>query len=189
MIEIRTAEEADAEELLAIYRPYVEETAITFEYDVPSVEEFKRRIRETKKRYPYLTAVCDGELAGYAYASPFKERAAYDWSVETSIYVKMDKKRLGIGKMLYEKLEELLGRQGILNVNACIAYPKENSTHLTMDSVYFHKKLGYQMVGTFHDSGYKFKEWYDMVWMEKMIGEHKAGQPDIILFPQLEKLC
>lgn len=187
MIEIKTASEQDAAELLAIYRPYVEETAITFEYEVPSVEEFAKRIRETKKRYPYLTAVCDGELAGYAYASPFKERAAYDWSVETSIYVKMDKKRLGIGRALYAALEEQLRRQGILNVNACIAYPKEENTHLTMDSVRFHEKLGYKLVGRFHESGYKFHEWYDMVWMEKMIGEHKKDQPDIIPFAQLER--
>lgn len=187
MIEIKTASEQDAAELLEIYRPYVEETAITFEYEVPSVEEFARRIRETKKRYPYLIAVCDGELMGYTYAGPFKERAAYDWSVETSIYVKMEKKRLGIGRALYAALEEMLARQGILNVNACIAYPKEENTHLTMDSVRFHEKLGYQLVGRFHESGYKFHEWYDMVWMEKRIGEHKKDQPDIIPFPQLER--
>ena len=153
---IRTASEADAEQLLEIYRPYVENTAITFEYEVPSVEEFAGRIKNTLKRYPYLVAETSGGVAGYAYVSAFKERAAYDWSVETSIYVSTDKKQLGIGRQLYE------------------------------DSVYFHEKLGYQMVGRFHDSGYKFNRWYDMVWMEKMIGEHLEDQPGIIPFPDLD---
>lgn len=183
---IRTASEADAEQLLEIYRPYVENTAITFEYEVPSVEEFAGRIKNTLKRYPYLVAETDEGVAGYAYVSAFKERAAYEWSVETSIYVSTDKKQLGIGRQLYEALEKILKKQGILNVNACIAYPKEEDEHLTMDSVYFHEKFGYQMVGRFHDSGYKFNRWYDMVWMEKMIGEHLEDQPGIIPFPDLD---
>lgn len=185
-VQIRTASEADAEQLLKIYRPYVENTAITFEYEVPSVEEFAGRIQNTLKRYPYLVAETGEGVVGYAYVSAFKERAAYDWSVETSIYVSTDKKQLGIGRQLYEALEKILNKQGILNVNACIAYPKEEDEHLTLDSVHFHEKLGYQMVGRFHDSGYKFNRWYDMVWMEKMIGEHLENQPGIILFPDLD---
>ena len=186
-IQIRTASEADADALLEIYKPYVEETAITFEYDVPTVEEFAERIQNTKKKYPYLVALADGKPVGYAYASAFKERAAYDWAVETSIYVRKDQKHLGIGRRLYDALEEILARQGILNVNACIAYPKEEDAHLTMDSIYFHEKMGYGMVGRFHACGYKFDCWYDMVWMEKMIGEHMGKQPAIIPFPELSK--
>ena len=184
-IMIRVATPDDAKALLALYAPYVEQTAITFEYEVPSVEEFRERIKHTLERYPYLVAEMDGTPVGYAYVSPFKERAAYDWAVETSIYVGMEYKRLGIGRKLYDELERILKQQGILNVNACIAYPREEDEHLTMDSVHFHERLGYRMVGCFHDCGYKFDRWYDMVWMEKMIGEHISGQPDIVLFPEL----
>ena len=186
MTTIRVAIEADAEEILAIYAKYIEQTAITFEYVVPSIEEFRGRIRHTLERFPYLIAEKDGKIAGYAYVSPFKERAAYDWSVETSIYVDMEQKRGGIGRRLYEELENILKQQGILNVNACIAYPQVKDEYLTKDSVLFHEKLGYTMVGTFHQCGYKFHRWYDMVWMEKFIGEHRENQPDIIPFPELK---
>ena len=97
--------EADAEEILAFYANYIEQTAITFEYVVPSIEEFRGRIRHTLERFPYLIAEKDGKIAGYAYVSPFKERAAYDWSVETSIYEDMEQKRSGIGRRRYEELE------------------------------------------------------------------------------------
>ncbi len=187
MVTIRIATEEDAEAILAIYAKYIEQTAITFEYDVPSIEEFRGRIRNTLKRFPYLAAEKDGKIVGYAYVSPFKERAAYDWAVETSIYVDMKQKRGGIGRMLYEELERILKKQGILNVNACIAYPQVEDEYLTKDSVKFHEKLGYHMVGTFHQCGYKFNRWYDMVWMEKFIGEHKERQPGVTAFPELEE--
>ena len=171
-IKIRVASTEDAGELLEIYKPYVEHTAITFEYEVPDIEEFTNRIKNTKKTYPYLVAEYQGEILGYAYAGAFKERAAYDWAVETSIYVRQNQKRMGVGSLLYEKLEEILKKQGILNVNACIAYPQKEDPYLTKDSVFFHEKSGYSMVGKFHACWYKFNRWYDMVWMEKMIGEH-----------------
>lgn len=186
-LNIRTASEKDAAGLLEIYRPYVEHTAITFEYDVPTIEEFAKRITHTLKQYPYLVAEMDGRMIGYAYVSPFKERAAYDWAVETSIYVQKEAKRQGIGRRLYDRLEQLLQQQGILNVNACIAYPQAEDEYLTKDSVHFHEKLGYEMVGTFHQCGYKFGRWYDMVWMEKMIGKHKKDQPAIVPFPELDR--
>lgn len=184
-ITIRVATPDDAPALLELYAPYVTQTAITFEYEVPTVEEFRSRIAHTLERYPYLVAEMDGTPVGYAYVSTFKDRPAYDWSVETSIYVGMEYKRMGIGRKLYEELERILKRQGILNVNACIAYPRQEDEHLTMDSVHFHERLGYQMVGCFHDSGYKFERWYDMVWMEKMIGEHVTEQPQIIPFAKI----
>ena len=138
-ITIRVATPDDAKALLDLYAPYVEQTAITFEYEVPTVEEFRERIEHTLKRYPYLVAELDGAPVGYAYVSPFKERAAYDWSVETSIYVGMEYKRFGIGSKLYDALEKILKKQRILNVNACIAYPRQEDEYLTMDSVYFHE--------------------------------------------------
>ena len=107
-LRIRTATPEDAAKLAAIYAPYVENTSITFEYIVPAAEEFADRIRHTLTRYPYLVAELDGEPVGYAYASAFKSRAAYDWSVETSIYVSRDLRSSGVGSLLYEKLEEYL---------------------------------------------------------------------------------
>ena len=104
-VKIQVASVEDAEELLAIYAPYVEKTAITFEYEVPSVEEFKGRIAHVLQRFPYLKAVEDGKILGYAYVSPFKERAAYGWSVETSIYVDENVKHKGVGRKLHEVLE------------------------------------------------------------------------------------
>ena len=185
-INIRVATVEDAQQILQIYAPYIEKTAITFEYEVPALEEFRGRIQHTLKKYPYLVAEEAGEILGYAYTGPFKERAAYDWAVETTIYVKEDKKQRGIGKLLYQALEEISKAQNILNMNACIAYPENEDEHLTKNSVQFHEHLGYQMVGTFHQCGYKFETWYHMVWMEKFIGEHRESQPDIIPFPKLK---
>ncbi|QNM06520.1 GNAT family N-acetyltransferase [Qiania dongpingensis] len=175
-VKIRTAKIEDAEKLLEIYVPYVERTAITFEYDVPSVEEFAGRIRHVLKRYPYLVAEQNGEVLGYAYAECFKDRAAYDWAVETSIYVDQGKKHKGTGGSLHRALEQILKEQGILNMNACIAYPQEEDEYLTKNSVEFHEHLGYRLVGEFRQCGYKFGRWYNMVWMEKHIGEHRQGQ-------------
>lgn len=175
---IRLATEADAENLLEIYAPYVTQTAITFEYEVPSVKAFQDRIRKTLKRYPYLVAEANGQLLGYAYASAFKERAAYDWSVETSIYVKMGEHRLGIGTRLYTVLEDLLKKQHIINVNACIAYPHPESER-------FHEKFGYKTVAHFTKCGYKRGHWHDMIWMEKMLDEHPMEPKKVIPMEQL----
>ena len=173
-ITIRTATPDDAAALLAIYAPYVTKTAITFEYDVPTAEEFARRIRHTLERYPYLVAVLGGEIVGYAYAAEFKNRAAYQWAVETSIYLRGDVQRRGIGAQLYEALEQRLRQQGILNMNACISYPVvECDPYLTLQSVRFHERMGFALLAHFHKCGLKFGRWYDMVWMERLIGEHK----------------
>ena len=185
--EIYFADEQDAEELLEIYAPYVLNTAITFEYDVPAPEEFRKRIRMITARYPYLTARRDGELIAYAYAGPFKSRAAYDWAVETSIYVKMGRAGQGLGRLLYELLESALAAQGIVNMNACITFPKADDKYLDGGSVAFHSRMGFEHVGRFHDCGYKFGRWYDMVWMEKHIGPHLREQPGVIPFPELRE--
>jgi len=171
-ITIRSATVEDAEAILNIYAYYVEKTAITFEYDVPSLDEMKRRILKTLEKYPYLVILKDDKIQGYAYAGPFKERAAYDWSVETTIYLAHDAVKGGLGKKLYLALEEALKEMGILNLYACIGYPVEEDQYLTKNSAQFHEHLGYETVGRFHLCGYKFQRWYDMIWMEKMIGSH-----------------
>ena len=184
-MKIRTVNENDAEELLKIYSYYVKNTAITFEYEVPSVEKFKNRIKHTLIKYPYIAAADKNKIIGYAYAGAFKERAAYDWAVEMTVYVDNDRKRGGVGKLLYKKLEELLKEQGILNVNACIAYTENEDEYLTNGSMKFHEHMGYSLAGHFHKCGYKFDRWYDMIWMEKFIGEHEENQKNIKYFSEL----
>lgn len=176
---IRIAEPGDARRLLEIYAPYVKQTAVTFEYEVPSAEEFQRRIEFILKRYPYLVAERDGEITGYAYAGIFNERPAADWAVETAVYVERSRRRSGAGRALYNALEEMLLRQNILNVNACIACPEAEDEYLTYDSIRFHEHMGYRMAGRFHQCGYKFGRWYDLVWMEKHLGEHTA-KPEMV---------
>ena len=166
----------DAEELLAIYAPYVRDTAVSFEYVVPSVEEFVDRILQISAKYPYIKAVEDGKIIGYAYANTFKGRKAYDWSVETTVYVRGDAKRNGIGSRLYGCLEQSLKKMGVLNMNACIASANLADEYLTNDSMYFHS---FAEVGRFHNSGYKFGRWYDMIWMEKLIGSHDAHPGEV----------
>ncbi|MBE5827882.1 MAG: N-acetyltransferase [Butyrivibrio sp.] len=172
-IKIRTATLDDAAALLDIYDYYVQKTAITFEYDTPSVEEFRGRIRKVLEKFPYLVIEQENNILGYAYASPFHERAAYQWCVEMSIYLDKGARRSGLGRMLYEELEKELKAQGILNLYACIGVPEKEDEHLTFGSVHFHEKMGYHLNGTFTKCGYKFGRWYNMVWMEKIIGEHK----------------
>ncbi len=175
---IRMATEADAPALLAIYAPYVTDTGITFEYEVPSVEEFSGRIKRILSRYPYLVAEEGGRLLGYAYAASFKERAAYDWSVETTIYMDQRLRGRGIGQKLYLALEGLLRRQHILNANACIAYPNPGS-------IQFHERMGYQTVAHFTRCGYKLGVWYDMVWMEKLLSVHPAEPEPVLAIDRL----
>ena len=172
-IKIRSAAPEDAEQLLAIYAPYVKNTAITFEYEVPTIEEFGHRISNTLKKYPYIVAEYDGKPAGYAYAGMFHEREAYDRCVETSIYVDKNMKHMGIGRILHDALEKELKDRGFLNMYACIAYPKKPDEYLDRNSVEFHTHMGYRLVGEFYDCGYKFNRWYNMVWMEKLIGSHE----------------
>ena len=186
-ITLRIASPADAEALLELYAPYVRETAITFEYEVPSPEEFQSRIRRTLEKYPYLIAEREGRCVGYAYAGAFHARAAYDWAVETSVYVERGLRRQGVGRRLYTALEEVLTLQNILNLNACIAYPAGEDPYLTRDSAEFHQHLGFRQVGRFHQCGYKFGRWYDMIWMEKLLGPHSSPQPPVRPFPEIRE--
>lgn len=175
---IRTATLPDAGRLLDIYAPYVERTAITFEYTVPSLAEFESRLLHTLEKYPYLTAEEGDKLLGYAYASAFKGRAAYGWSVETSIYVREDCTGKGIGRALYSALEDVLRRQHICSLCACITYPNP-------ESIAFHERFGYRTVAHFHDSGFKLDRWYDMIWMEKELCPHTVPPLPFIPFSEL----
>lgn len=177
-MEIRMATVKDTKEILNIYRPYVEKTFISFEHQAPSEEEFSNRIRQTLKRYPYLVATYHDKIVGYTYASTFKARAAYDWTVETSIYVEETYRGQGIGHQLYAALEALLIRQNIVTANACIAYPNEGS-------IQFHETCGYQKVAHFTKCGYKLGKWVDMIWMEKKLIEPPKQPQKVIPIQQL----
>lgn len=184
-IHIRVASVDDAEALLAIYAPYVVKTAITFEYEVPSLDEFRGRICHTLQKYPYLVAEEKGKILGYAYVGPFHDRAAYDWAVETSIYVDENLRRSGVGGKLNRALEAVCKAMGILNMEACIGVPEVEDEHLTRNSEEYHTHIGYRLVGEFYKCGYKFGRWYNMVWMEKLIGEHKDEMQSPIWFSEL----
>ena len=178
-IRIRNATLEDAKQILEIYAYYVEYTAITFEYDVPALANFQNRMENIMQRYPYLVIEKDGKIQGYAYAGPFKERDAYDWSCETTIYLDPAVQKCGLGRKLYEELEKRLQDMGILNLYACIAYPVVEDKYLNKNSAEFHAHLGFKNAGTFHQCGYKFGHWYDMIWMEKIIGHHEKEQPSV----------
>lgn len=182
---IRPATPEDAESFLSIYAPYVRDTAVTFEYEVPGPEEFRERIRQTLTRYPWLAAESEGNVVGYAYTGPFKTRAAYDWSAETSIYLRTGCRRQGAGRQLYQTLEAVSKAQNLRNLYACIASPSGEDPHLTRDSIAFHDRMGYRLTGEFSRCGYKFGTWYNMVWMEKHIGDHPPEPDPFIPFPEL----
>ena len=169
-VDIRAARVDDAREILEIYGYYVSRTAVSFEYDVPTVEEFRQRMAKTLEKYPYFAAVRGNHIAGYAYAGPFIERAAYQYAAEVTIYLAADERRQGIGKALYGALEAALGEMGIRNLYACIGWPAAEDEYLTWDSARFHERMGYVKCGKFHKCGYKFGRQYDMIWMEKIIG-------------------
>ncbi len=182
---IRVARPEDAPALLGIYGPYIEHTAITFEYTVPTPEQFAGRISHTLEQYPYLVAERQGEPVGYAYAGTFVGRAACSWSAEVSVYIRQDQRRTGLGGRLYDVLERILQAQNVQNMNASIALPEQDDPYLTKNSALFHEHLGFTQVGAFHNCGYKFGSWYSLLWVEKQIGEHGKNPAPVIPFPQL----
>ena len=159
---IRIATEADVPAILGIYAPYVTDTTITFEYDVPTEAEFLARFRNITRDFPWLVWEENGSILGYAYACRPFERAAYAWCAEPSIYLKFSAQGRGIGRKLYAALEELLKIQGYRVFLALITGENTGSLH-------FHEKLGYEVVGELKRSGYKFGRWLSVFWMEKTV--------------------
>lgn len=172
MITIRDAKLEDAAVLTEIYDYYVKNTAISFEVTTPSVEEFQDRMKDIGSRYPYLVIEKDGVIEGYAYAHAFVGREAYAWSCEMTIYLRHDARGGGLGRKLYEALEDRLKVMGITNLYACIGVPDKDDEYLTTNSEDFHAHLGYKTVGVFRNCGRKFDRWYSMIWMEKIIASH-----------------
>ena len=159
---IRIAAEADVPAMLELYAPYVKNTTITFEYDVPCRKEFTRRLDTITEQFPWLVWEEDGEILGYAYASRPFPRAAYSWCAEPSIYLRPEAQGRGIGRKLYTALEEILKIQGFQVLYAIIT--QENT-----GSVAFHEKMGYQYLGNFPRCGFKQDRWLGITWMEKRL--------------------
>ncbi len=162
---IRLINPEDAPATLDIYRPFVEKTAISFEYEVPSLEEWKSRIRTYTADYPWLVCEYQGRIAGYAYGSKHRSRTAYDWSPESTIYLAEDFHGAGIGRMLYETLFELLKLQGYVNVYAGVTVPNAKSEA-------FHLAMGFYDVGVFKKVGFKFGAWHDTRWFQRHLVAH-----------------
>ena len=174
---LRFAQPADAAVLLKIYTPFVENedsnlSDVSFEFVAPSVEEFAERIRTISADFPYLVLEENGQAIGYAYAHPYAQRAAYQWSVEVTVYLEPRGQGKGYGAILYRTLEKLLALQGVTNLYACITKSNEHSVKM-------HESLGYKLNGVFTQCAFKHGHWLDMVWLEKQLQEH-VPKPELI---------
>ena len=169
MVRIRLASELDAEALAGIYAPFVEQAATSFETIPPGPDEMLRRVVETTTLYPWL--VCEsGEVVGYAYATQHKARAAYRWSVDTSVYVATSHHRRGIGRGVYASLFEVLRAQGFFNAYAGVTLPNAASVGL-------HEAVGFRKLGVYERVGYKLGRWHDVGWWQLGLQPHH-GNPD-----------
>ncbi|WP_456374258.1 N-acetyltransferase family protein [Thiolapillus sp.] len=159
-LNVRKVEMEDAEELCAIYNHYIEHTIVTFEEEVLDGGSFSRRIQGISARYPWLVLEEQGRLLGYAYASEWKARSAFRYTVETSIYLHPDApRRKGCGSLLYGRLLSLLAGEGYHRVIAAITQPNDASMAL-------HARFGFVPAGVFHEAGYKFNRWIDVAYLE-----------------------
>lgn len=165
---VRPASPDDAPALLAIYRPLVERSAISFEQRAPDEDEFARRVDAARATHAWLVAVVDGAVAGYAYGAPHRARSAYRYSVEVSAYVHPDRRRQGIGGRLYAALLPRLAERGCFHAYAGIALPNPASERL-------HQKTGFARIGVFPNVGYKFGRWHDVAWWYRPL---RGGRPD-----------
>lgn len=167
---IRLITEDDALDVLNIYKPYVQNTIISFEYEAPEIEEYAQRIKLTTADFPWLVCLQNNQVIGYAYAGKYGQRKAYQWSVESSIYLCPEAQGKGIAKVLYETLFYLLRLQGYFNVYAAISVPNEASLN-------FHRALGFKMIGAFEKAGYKMGNWHDVHWLQLQLAEHIHNPP------------
>jgi L-amino acid N-acyltransferase YncA len=166
----RLITEADAVEVLEIYKPYVRDTIISFEYEVPTLDDFLRRIKVVSLEYPWLLCLQDDKIVGYAYASKHRDRTAYQWSVDSAVYLSPAVHRKGIARILYESLFSLLRLQGFFNVYAGISLPNEKS-------VGFHEAMGFEEIGVYKKTGYKHGSWHNTAWFQLGLTEHLENPP------------
>ena len=176
---IRTVQLSDAEAILKVYAPFITDTCISFEYVVPSMEEFSQRIASISAEYPYIVLEEAGEIVGYAYSHRYLERVAYSWDVEVTIYLAPKVQGKGLGVILYDALEKLMALQNIKNLYSCI-------TGDNVHSIEMHRSMGYELIGTFPKAGFKHDRWLDVVWMAKAIGEKENAPLPFVPFAEVE---
>lgn len=176
--QIRFVQESDAAAITEIYRPYVERTSISFEYDTPSSEEFLQRIRSMTAEFPWIVCLSDNEVIGYAYAIPHRNRTAYQWSADVTIYFSETFHRKGLAKITYETLFSLLKLQGIHTLLAGITIPNEKS-------VSFHQKMGFTHLGTYTNIGFKFGKWHDTQWFQLPLNDYNTTPTTPKKFPEI----
>lgn len=181
-VSIRTATEQDVPAILAIYGPYVENTAISFEYDVPTESVFLERFRRITRQFPWLVWEEAGKILGFAYADAPFERAAYCWCAEPSVYLAPEARRKGIGRALYEALEDALIKQGYFLLYAIIT--TENT-----DSLAFHRALGYRHLADFPACGFKHNAWHGITWMEKRLQKPENPVEKPVQFSEIINSC
>jgi phosphinothricin acetyltransferase len=174
MKKIRSAKLTDAIDLLEIYKPYISNTPITFDLVMPSLEEFQEKLKVVTAKFPWIVYEINGEIVGYAYANTFRTKCAYEWSLESTVYVKEGKHGLGIGKQLYETLFQLLRAQGVINLFAGITLPNAASIKL-------HENCGFVPVGVYKKIGYKLNQWWDVGWWQLEL--QQIEQPKSLLLP------
>jgi L-amino acid N-acyltransferase YncA len=167
---VRLITPTDCEAALEVYRPYVEKTAYTFEYVVPTIEQFTEKIKKITAQYPWLVCEYKGRIIGYAYGSTHRDRTAYQWSPESTVYIAEDFHRLGIARILYEALFDMLKLQGFYNVYAGVLVTNESSCR-------FHESMGFYEVGLFKRVGYKLGKWHDNMWYQLHLSEHISEPP------------
>jgi L-amino acid N-acyltransferase YncA len=180
MTAIRLATSADAAAILAIYAPYIRDTSLTFETEVPTLEVFTERIESYLQNWPWLVCEADGRIAGYAYAARYRERVAYQWCTESSIYMHDDFMRAGMGKVLYKTLFDILKIQGFNNVYAVINLPNEKS-------VAFHERCGFEYFATYEKVGWKLGKWKNVGWWKLQVNEYGDDPAPPVKFADLDK--
>jgi len=174
MNKIRLATQEDAGFIRDIYSPYVLNTPVSFETEVPSIGEIRNRIRDTLIKFPWLVFETNNSVVGYSYAGPHRSRCAYSWSVESTVYVHPEFQGKGIGTLLYRTLFELIKSQGVVNIYAGIVLPNNPSVKL-------HERVGFTSIGVFKDIGYKLDRWWDVGWWQLQL--QKPIHPDALAEP------
>ncbi|MBE6992560.1 MAG: N-acetyltransferase [Ruminococcaceae bacterium] len=176
---IRPVTVYDSDEILSVYAPYITDTVLTFEYEVPTKEAFRRRVESVLECYPYLAAVEDGRIIGYAYAHRARERKAYDWYAELSVYTRQGCSKKGVGTALYSALIEILKLQNIQVITAVISAPNPPSEAL-------HKKVGFVQSGLHPRTGFKHGQWRDTLCMDLPVTERDAPPAPFVPFPDTD---
>ena len=179
MNKIRPALSSDASSILEIYAHFILNTTASFEAEVPTIEDFTKRIIINQESWPWLVYESDGVIAGYAYASKHRERAAYQWCVETSVYLEGRFQQKGIGTILYQTLFQILKYQGCRNVYAGITLPNEKSVN-------FHEKMGFRKIADYTNIGYKFNQWNTVRWYELQLNNFTDPPAPFIKWKQIE---